>query len=60
MKKQDKELRKFLYERVYSHSSMDKDRNNARKIIKELFDKLLNNNDLLPLKINQLCEGKSF
>ena len=46
MKKQDKELRKFLYERVYSHSSMDKDRNNARKIIKELFDALINNNDL--------------
>ena len=60
MKKQDKELRKFLYQRVYSHSSMDKDRNNARKIIKELFDALINNNDLLPSQVYQLCEGKSL
>ena len=60
MKKQDKELRKFLYERVYSHSSMDKDRNNARKIIKELFDALINNNDLLPSQVYQLCKGKSL
>ena len=60
MKKQDKELRKFLYERVYSHSSMDKDRNNARKIIKELFGALINNNDLLPSEVYQLCEGKSL
>jgi len=58
MKNQDKELRKFLYERVYSHSSMDKDRNNGRKIIKELFDKLLINNDLLPIKIKQACDGQ--
>ena len=58
MKNQDKELRKFLHERVYSHSSMDKDRNNGRKIIKELFDELLINNDLLPIKIKQACDGQ--
>ena len=58
MKNQDKELRKFLHERVYSHSSMDNDRNNGRKIIKELFDKLLTNNDLLPIKIKQACDGQ--
>ena len=58
MKNQDKELRKFLHERVYSHSSMDNDRNNGRKIIKELFDKLLINNDLLPIKIKQACDGQ--
>ena len=60
MKNQDKELRKFLHERVYSHSSMDNDRNNGRKIIKELFDKLLINNDLLPIKIKQACDGQSL
>ena len=60
MKKQDKELRKFLHERVYSHSSMDSDRNNGRKIIKELFDKLLTNNDLLPLKIKQDCDDQNL
>ena len=60
MKKQDKELRKFLHERVYSHSSMDSDRNNGRKIIKELFDKLLTNNDLLPIKIKQACDDQSL
>ena len=60
MKKQDKELRKFLNERVYSHSSMDRDRNNGRKIIKELFDKLLTNNNLLPLKIKQDCDGQNL
>ena len=60
MKNQDKELRKFLHERVYSHSSMDKDRNNGRKIIKELFDELLINNDLLPIKIKQACDGQSL
>ena len=58
MKNQDKELRKFLHERVYSHSSMDKDRNNGRKIIKELFDELLINNDRLPIKIKQACDGQ--
>ena len=60
MKKQDKELRKFLHERVYSHSSMDSDRNNGRKIIKELFDKLLTNNDLLPLKIKRDCDDQNL
>ena len=60
MKKQDKELRKFLNERVYSHSSMDSDRNNGRKIIKELFDILLTNNNLLPLKIKQDCDGQNL
>ena len=60
MKKQDKELRKFLHERVYSHSSMDNDRNNGRKIIKELFDKLLTNNDLLPLKIKRDCDNQNL
>ena len=60
MKKQDKELRKFLHERVYSHSSMDSDRNNGRKIIKELFDKLLINNDLLPLKIKRDCDDQNL
>ena len=60
MKMQDKELRKFLNERVYSHSSMDRDRNNGRKIIKELFDKLLTNNNLLPLKIKQDCDGQNL
>ncbi|MBP56163.1 MAG: deoxyguanosinetriphosphate triphosphohydrolase [Rhodobiaceae bacterium] len=60
MKEQDKELRKFLHERVYSHSSMDSDRNNGRKIIKELFDKLLTNNDLLPIKIKQACDDQSL
>ena len=60
MKEQDKELRKFLHERVYSHSSMDSDRNNGRKIIKELFDKLLTNNDLLPIKIKQACNDQSL
>jgi len=60
MKKQDKELRKFLHKRVYSHSSMDSDRNNGRKIIKELFDKLLTNNDLLPIKIKQACDDQSL
>ena len=58
MKNQDKELRKFLHERVYSHSSMDNDRNNGRKIIKELFDKLLINNDLLPIEIKKACDGQ--
>ena len=60
MKKQDKELRKFLHERVYSHSSMDNDRNSGRKIIKELFDKLLTNNALLPLKIKQDCDDQNL
>jgi len=58
MENQDQELRKFLHERVYSHSSMDNDRNNGRKIIKQLFDKLLINNDLLPIKIKQACDGQ--
>ena len=60
MKKQDKELRKFLHDRVYSHSSMDSDRNNGRKIIKELFDKILTNNDLLPLKIKRDCDDQNL
>ena len=39
---------------------MDSDWNNGRKIIKELFDKLLTNNDLLPLKIQQDCDHQNL
>ena len=42
------------------NSSMDSDRNNGRKIIKELFDKLLTNNDLLPVKIKQDCNDQNL
>jgi len=59
MKKQDKELKKFLIERVYTHSSMENDRALSRKVIKELFNSLLDNIDLLPNHLSILCQKNS-
>ena len=60
MRKQDKELRSFLHQRVYTHSSMDKDRSTAKKIINELFSNYLENNNLLPDSTSKLCKDKSI
>ena len=60
MKKQDRELRSFLHQKVYTHSSMDKDRSNAKKIINDLFSNYLDNNELLPNSISKLCYDKSI
>ena len=59
MQKQDIQLKNFLRKRVYTHKSMEKDRDKSKKIIKELFEQLLNNIELLPNNLQNLCNNKS-
>jgi len=59
MKLQDKELKNFLIRRVYTHSSMEVDRDLSRKIIKELFNLLLEDIKLLPDHLKNLCQKSS-
>ena len=59
MQKQDIQLKKFLRKKVYTHKSMEKDRDKSKKIIKELFEQLLNNIELLPNNLQNLCNNKS-
>ena len=58
MQKQDIQLKKFLRKKVYTHKSMEKDRDKSKKIIKELFEQLLNNIELLPNNLQDLCRNK--
>jgi len=59
MQKQDMQLKKFLRKKVYTHKSMEKDRDKSKKIIKELFEQLLNNIELLPRDLQELCKNES-
>ncbi len=59
MKFQDKELKNFLIKRVYTHSSMETDRDLSRKVIKELFNFLIENINLLPNHLKILCQNNS-
>tara|TARA_B100000029_G_scaffold425239_1_gene433497 strand:+ start:53 stop:1225 length:1173 start_codon:yes stop_codon:yes gene_type:complete len=59
MQKQDIQLKKFLRKKVYTHKSMEKDRDKSKKIIKELFEQLLNNIELLPRNLQELCKNES-
>ena len=59
MELQDKELKNFLITRVYTHSSMEVDRNLSRKVIKELFNLLLEDINLLPDNLKILCQKNS-
>ena len=58
MQNQDIQLKKFLRKKVYTHKSMEKDRDKSKKIIKELFEQLLNNIELLPNNLQDLCRNK--
>ncbi len=59
MKMQDKELKKFLLEKVYKHPSMEKNRDLSRNIIKELFSILLDDINLLPDHLKSICQQNS-
>ena len=59
MQKQDKKLKRFLRKKVYTHQSMKIDRDKSKMIIKELFECLLENIELLPNNLQDLCQNKS-
>ena len=53
---QDKIIRDFLRSRVYEHVSIESERINSKKIIEGLFNKLINNIDLLPNQLKKKCD----
>ena len=53
---QDRIIRNFLKTRVYEHASIEAERVKSKKIIEGLFDKLINNIDLLPRKLREKCD----
>ena len=53
---QDKIIRDFLRSRVYEHVSIESERINSKKIIQGLFNKLINNIDLLPNQLKKKCD----
>ena len=55
---QDKILRKFLREKMYNHPSLERDRVKSRKIIRELFNGLMENTLLLPADIQEIYDKK--
>ena len=53
---QDNQIRKFLRTRVYEHSSIENERVRSMRIIEDIFSKLINNTDLLPIKLRKKCD----
>ena len=53
---QDKIIRDFLRSRVYEHVSIESERINSKRIIEGLFNKLINNIDLLPNQLKKKCD----
>ncbi len=55
---QDNQIRKFLRSRVYHHSLIEKERVRSMRIIEDIFSKLIENIDLLPIKLRKKCDTK--
>ena len=54
---QDTQIRNFLRSRVYEHNSIEKERVKSMRIIEEIFSKLIENIDLLPIKLKEKCDS---
>ena len=54
---QDTQIRNFLRSRVYEHNSIERERVKSMRIIEEIFSKLIENIDLLPIKLKEKCDS---
>ena len=55
---QDNQIRKFLKSRVYEHISIENERVRSMKTIEGIFNKLIKDIDLLPVKLRKKCDTR--